>query len=78
MSVRQAFDLRCVGLGSALLQDAMLRTIQAPEIDDIRAILVHALSQEAKQFYEQCGFMASSLDPMTLMVSIKDARASGV
>lgn len=64
------------GIGRALLRDAMLRTLQAAEIAGIRAILVHAISQEAKQFYEQCGFAASPLDPMTLMVNIKDARES--
>lgn len=75
---RLAVDLHWQGqgIGRALLRDAMLRTLQAAEIAGIRAILVHAISEEAKQFYEQCGFTASPLDPMTLMVNIKDARAS--
>ncbi len=64
------------GLGRALLRDAILRTLQAAEIAGIRAILVHAISQEAKQFYEKCGFTASPLDPMTLMVTVKAATAS--
>ncbi|MGA7951908.1 MAG: GNAT family N-acetyltransferase [Gloeobacterales cyanobacterium] len=75
---RLAVDLHWQGkgIGRALLRDAMLRTLHAVEIAGIRAILVHAISEEAKQFYEQCGFTASPLDPMTLMVNIKDARAS--
>jgi GNAT superfamily N-acetyltransferase len=75
---RLAVDLHWQGkgIGRALLRDAMLRTLQAAEIAGIRAILVHAISEEAKQFYEQCGFTASSLDPMTLMVNVKDARES--
>lgn len=62
------------GIGRALLRDAILRTLQAAEIAGIRAILVHAISEEAKQFYENCGFTASPIDPMTLMVTINDAK----
>jgi len=64
------------GIGRALLRDAILRTLQAAEIAGIRAILVHAISADAKQFYEQCGFTASPLDPMILMVKVNDAYAS--
>lgn len=64
------------GIGRALLRDAILRTLQAAEIAGIRAILVHAISEDAKQFYEKCGFTASPVDPMTLMVKVKDATAS--
>ncbi len=60
------------GLGRALLRDAILRTLQAAAIAGIRAILVHAISEEAKQFYEKCGFTASPIDPMTLMIKISD------
>ncbi len=62
------------GIGRALLRDAILRTLQASEIAGIRAILVNAISEDAKQFYEKCGFTASPLDPMTLMVKVKDAH----
>lgn len=64
------------GIGRALLRDAILRTLQAAEIAGIRAILVHAISEDAKRFYEKCGFTASPVDPMTLMVKVKDATAS--
>jgi hypothetical protein len=58
-----------------LLRDAILRTLQAAEIVGIRAILVHAISKDAKQFYEKNGFTASPIDPMTLMVKVAEARA---
>ncbi len=58
------------GLGRALLRDAILRTLQASEIAGIRAILVHAISENAKVFYEKCGFTASPIDEMTLMIRI--------
>lgn len=61
-------------LGRSLLRDAVLRTMQAAEIGGIRAILVHAISEDAKRFYERHGFTASPVDPMTLMIAIRDAK----
>ena len=59
------------GLGTALLQDAVIRTSQAGGILGIRGILVHAISEEARAFYERYGFVASVRDPMTLILSLK-------
>ena len=61
------------GLGAALLQDAVLRTGQAASILGIRGVLVHALSDEAKAFYEHYGFTASPKNPMTLVLSLRPA-----
>jgi len=60
-------------IGRGLLRDAVLRTLQAAEIAGIRAILVHAISERAKQFYEKSGFIPSPVDPMTLMITIAEA-----
>ncbi len=54
---------------SGLLRDALLRTLRAAEIVGIRAVLVHAISDDAKRFYEARGFRASPGDPMTLMIT---------
>ena len=62
------------GIGLGLLRDAILRTVQAAEIGGIRAMLVHAISEDAKRFYETCGFSESPLDPMTLMITMADAE----
>jgi GNAT superfamily N-acetyltransferase len=62
-----------IGLGVGLLRDAVLRTIQAADIAGIRVLLVHAISEAAKRFYEKCGFAASPVDPMTLMITIIEA-----
>ncbi|WP_081493197.1 GNAT family N-acetyltransferase [Rhizobium sp. CF142] len=59
------------GIGAALLQDAVLRTEQAAHIMGIRGLLVHAISDEAKAFYEHYGFAASPSNPMTLVLSLK-------
>ena len=70
------YNWQSQGIGRALLRDAVLRTLQAATIAGIRAILVHALNEEAKQFYEKCGFISSPVAPMTLMVTIKDASSA--
>ena len=62
------------GLGSALLRDAVLRVIGAAETIGVRALLVHAISDEAKAFYERWGFRASAIEPMTLMITIEEAQ----
>lgn len=64
------------GIGLALIKDAVLRTLQASEIAGIKAILVHALDEKVKQFYEQCGFVPSQIEPLTLMLSLADAKKS--
>lgn len=61
-------------IGPALLRDAVLRTLQAADIAGIRAILVHAISERAKRFYEKWGFISSPVDPMTLMITVAEAR----
>lgn len=60
------------GIGTALLRDAVLRIVQAAEIAGIRAILVHAISDQAKRFYEKHGFTPSPADPMTLMITVAE------
>ncbi len=60
------------GLGSGLLKDAMLRTLEAAEIAGLRAFAVHAKDDEAQAFYKRFDFMASPSDPMHLFVRLKD------
>ena len=62
------------GLGLALLRDAVLRVVGAADTIGVRAMLVHAISDEARGFYEHWGFKASPVDPMTLMITIEEAR----
>lgn len=61
------------GIGTGLLQDAILRTLQAADIAGVRALLVHAISDAAKQFYMDRGFAASPLDPLTAMITLAEA-----
>tara|TARA_R110001583_G_scaffold180533_1_gene337623 strand:- start:821 stop:1312 length:492 start_codon:yes stop_codon:yes gene_type:complete len=64
------------GLGRALVRDAGLRVIQAADAIGIRGMVVHALSESAKEFYQRLGFNPSPLDPMMLMVTLSDLRAN--
>lgn len=63
------------GLGRGLLRDATLRVLSAADVAGVRAILIHALSEDAKQFYERCGFVESPTHPMTLLAMLKDIKA---
>lgn len=71
---RLAVDLRWQrkGVGLGLLKDAILRTLTVSKQAGIRAIVVHALSEKAKDFYFRHGFLESPLNQMTLMLSIAD------
>ena len=72
---RLAVDRQAQGmkLGAALLQDAVKRAVGVSADARIRALLVHALSDRAKQFYLHYGFQASTLHPMTLMMRMPTA-----
>lgn len=73
---RLAVDQRAHGmqLGGALLQDALHRVVAISQNAGVRALLVHALNERAKQFYEHYGFQPSPLHPMTLMLRLGSVR----
>jgi GNAT superfamily N-acetyltransferase len=64
------------GLGRAVVRDAALRVVQAAHMIGIRGMLVHALTAQAKVFYERLGFTPSPLDPMLLMATLGDLEGS--
>lgn len=65
-----------LGLSRSLMQDAGRRVLAAADAIGIRGLLVHALDESAKAFYQHLGFDPSPLDPMTLMITLGDLRAS--
>jgi GNAT superfamily N-acetyltransferase len=69
---RLAVDIRVHGmkLGAAMLQDALRRTLSVSQNTGVRAILVHALNDNARRFYEYYGFKPSPAHPMTLMLRL--------
>lgn len=74
---RLAVDRACQGkgLGTTLLQDALLRAEQAAETVGVRAVLVQAIDAAARTFYLRFGFSPSPVDEMRLMLLMKDLRA---
>lgn len=62
------------GLGGFLLRDALLRVVGAAQTIGVRAILVHAISDGAKAFYQHWGLSTSPVDPMTLMITVDEVR----
>lgn len=69
---RLAVDRSCQGqkLGTALLKDAFLRTVSVSENAGIRALLVHAINEQARRFYLDRGFQMSPVNSYTLMIKI--------
>jgi GNAT superfamily N-acetyltransferase len=64
------------GIGRVLFRDAAQRVVQAADVIGIRGIVVHAISEDAKNFYLTLGFDPSPLEPMTLMVTLADVRVA--
>lgn len=64
------------GLGAWLLRDAMTRTLAAADTIGVRALLVHAIDDQARAFYLRQGLQPSPTDPLHLMILLKDIAAS--
>lgn len=73
---RLAVDRRAqnIKLGGALLQDAVNRAVSVAQNTGVRALLVHALHERAKLFYEYYGFQASLVDPLVLMLRLSQTK----
>lgn len=61
------------GVGAGLLRDAILRSIEASRAIGVRAILVHAIDDDAASFYRRYGFRPSPLADRTLVLPIETA-----
>jgi GNAT superfamily N-acetyltransferase len=66
------------GLGTALLRDALLQTTSVANRIGVRALLIHAESPEAADFYRRFdpAFETSPSDPLHLILLMKDIRAA--
>jgi len=64
------------GLGSALLRDALSRTVRAADTIGVRAILVHAIDEAATEFYRRYGFVAFPPSSRTLFLAIETAAGA--
>lgn len=73
---RLAVDIQAQGikLGGSLLQDGVNRALNVAQNTGVRALLVHALHERAKLFYEYYGFQASPADSLVLMLRLSHAK----
>lgn len=63
------------GIARGLLVDAIRRVVGVSEEVGVRALLIHARDDEARNFYEHLGeFVQSPTDPLHLFLHIKHAR----
>ena len=62
------------GLGAHLLRDAITRCVAVADMIGVRAILVHAIHEQARSFYRHFDFAPSPTDPLHLLLLLKDAR----
>jgi GNAT superfamily N-acetyltransferase len=58
-AARQAAEAEAKGIGAFLLRDAMTRAVSVAEQAGVRLLLMHAVNEEARMFYEHFGFEAS-------------------
>ncbi len=57
-----------------MLKEALLKTLEVAEVVGVRGMLVHAISENAKNFYTSQGFEQSPTDEMTLIITIEDIK----
>ena len=69
---RLAVDRHAQGikLGAGLLRDAVNRAGLVAQNAGVRALVVHALHEKARGFYENYGFSVSPIHPLTLMLRL--------
>lgn len=75
---RFAIDYRYQGhhYGADLLREALLGAVAAGELIGARALLVDAISEQAKAFYLHFGFEPSPIHPMQLLYDIRAIAAA--
>jgi GNAT superfamily N-acetyltransferase len=64
------------GIGSAILQDALQRVLRVHAEVGFRALIVHAIDDEAKAFYIRYGFQEFPMGTKTLFLPIETLTGS--
>ena len=75
---RLAVDRSAKGqrIGKGVLRDAIARTLQVAEHTGVRALFLHAIDEEARDWYSRYGFEPSPTHDLELMVLLDDIRIS--
>lgn len=64
------------GVGTALLQHALVRAVAGAQLIGGRAVVVNAIDDEAAHYWRRRGFLPSKDDPLILFRSSPDIAAS--
>jgi GNAT superfamily N-acetyltransferase len=64
------------GLGKALLKNALMAVVSTSQLVAFRAVMVHALDDDAERFYRQFGFRSAKGLERTLLLPTKDIVVS--
>lgn len=75
---RLAVDKTCQGqrIGSGMLKDALQRILGVSTTVGARAVMVHAIDNDAIAFYASYGFKPFPLDSRTMFLSISEIAAA--
>ena len=75
---RLAVDKRFAGngLGASLLQEAILKGIEVSQLVGARALVVHAISESAENFYRKFGFTLVPNTARVMYITMADAEAT--
>lgn len=63
-------------IGPAMLREAMQRTLDISQSAGVRALMVHAIDDEAVTFYLQYGFVTFPADSRTMFLPIETLAAA--
>ena len=69
-------EMKGCGLGKAILKDALLRCINAADEIGARAVVVDALDENVRSFYERFDFESGPANQNTMMILMKDLKKS--
>ncbi|OWW02088.1 acetyltransferase [Rhizobium sp. R72] len=64
------------GLGKALLKNALMSVVSAAQVVTFRAVIIHALDDDAVSFYKKFGFQETKNMERRLILPTKDIAAS--
>jgi len=73
LAVDSKFSSR--GLGKGLLKDALLRSLTVSETVGARAVLVHAIDEDAAGFYRKFGFLTFPTNSLTFALPMETVKA---
>jgi predicted N-acetyltransferase YhbS len=66
------------GIGTGLLKDAFLRCLTAADAIGVRAIVVHAIDEDAARFYERLQLRPLGAGSLTLVLPLETAAAAAL